>query len=174
MSQQKHEESANVKEKVKETFERTEMDKNQYKSRKNNKPWLTKKIVQAMKRRNMYYKRAKLSLNFTKYKCQRNKVTSMLKEAKRNFFERINPHHPKEFWKACKMLSGSPTSIPTLQTSSDTAQTNDEKAQLLNKFFVSCFNASCTPLNNNDFLSIQCPDTIPENILCDEDHVLPP
>ena len=90
--------------------------------RRKNKPWLTKRIIQAMRRRSMYYKQAKASLDFSKYKHQRNKVNSMLRDAKRNFFRRINPHHPKEFWKACKMLIGASTSIPTLQTSSKIAQ----------------------------------------------------
>ena len=63
----------------------------------------------------MYYKRAKASRDFFKYKAQRNKVTTMLKEAKKEFIRKINPLNPKEFWKACKMLSWSSTSIPTLQ-----------------------------------------------------------
>ena len=69
------------------------------------------------------------------------------------------------------MLNGATTSIPTMQSGSDTAQTNAEKAELLNTFFASCFNNFCAPLNNSDFLSIQCPDPIPENLLCGEDHV---
>ena len=59
--------------------------------RRKNRPWLSKKLLQAMRRRNMYYKRAKVFKNFSKYKAQRNKVTTMLKEAKKEFFMKINP-----------------------------------------------------------------------------------
>ena len=107
-----------------------------------NRPWLSKKILQAMRRRNMYYKHAKASRDFSRYKAQRNKVTAMLKEAKKEYFQKFNPHTPKEFWKARKMLSLSSTSIPTLQMGANVAKTNDEKAELLNTFFASCFNNS--------------------------------
>ena len=78
--------------------------------RRKNRPWLSKKILQAMRRRNMYYKRAKSCKDYSKYKAYRNKVTAMLKEAKKEIFKKINP---KEFWKACKILSCSSASIPT-------------------------------------------------------------
>ena len=120
----------------------------------------------------MYYKHAKASRDFSRYKAQRNKVTAMLKEAKKEYFQKFNPHTPKEFWKARKMLSLSSTSIPTLQMGANVAKTNDEKAELLNTFFASCFNNSHTPLTDEDFLDIQCPDSFPEDFLCSEDQIL--
>ena len=111
----------------------------------------------------MYYKRAKASKDYSKYKTQRNKVTAMLKEAKNEFLRKIDPRSPKEFWKACKMLSWSSTSIPTLQMGANVARTNDEKAELLNAFFASCFNKSHTPLTDEDFFNIQCPESFPED-----------
>ena len=137
-----------------------------------NRPWLSKKLLQAMRRRNMYYKRAKASRDFSKYKTQRNKVTTMLKEAKKEFFMKINPRNPKEFWKACKMLSRSSTSIPALQMNGNVAKSNDEKAELLNTFFASCFNNSHSPLADEDFLNIECSDSFPEDFLCSEDQIL--
>jgi hypothetical protein len=120
----------------------------------------------------MYYKRAKASKDFSKYKAQRNKVTAMLKEAKKEFFMKINPRNPKEFWKACKMLSWASTSIPALQMNGNVAKSHDEKAELLNTFFASCFNNSHSPLTDEDFLNIQCPDSFPEDFLCSEDQIL--
>ena len=59
--------------------------------RRKNRPWLSKKILQAMRRRNMYYKRAKACKDYSKYKAYQNKVTAMLKEAsaKKNFSRRL-------------------------------------------------------------------------------------
>ena len=45
-----------------------------------------------------------------------------------------------------------------------------EKANLLNEFFVSCFNTSIPPLDaDNSFLSPVCPDLFPDDLLCTED-----
>ena len=70
------------------------------------------------------------------------------------------------------MLSWSPTSIPTLQMGTNIAKTNDDKADLLNTFFASCFNTSITPLTEEDFRNIHCPDSFPEDLLCSEDQIL--
>ena len=43
-----------------------------------NLPWLTKKLITMIKRRNLLYKIAKLTGNFSKYRAMRNKVTSEL------------------------------------------------------------------------------------------------
>ena len=120
----------------------------------------------------MYYKHAKACKDYSKYKAQRNKVTAMLKETKKEFFRKINPHNLKEFWKACKMLSRSSASIPTLQIGTNVAQSNDEKAELLNTFFATCFNNSHIPLTDDDFHNIQCQDVFPEDFLCSEDKIL--
>ena len=92
----------------------------------------------------------------------------MLREAKRNFFRRINPRYPKEFWKACKMLNWASTSIPTLQTSCNIAPNEYWKGTAFKLIFASCFNNAFAPLKNDDFLSIPCPDSIPEDLLCNE------
>ena len=59
-----------------------------------------------------------------------------------------NPRKPNEVWKACKLMSKAPSSIPVLINNNPTAYTNADKAELLNAFFVSCFNRS-TLLNES-------------------------
>ena len=137
-----------------------------------NRPWLTKKLVQAIRRRNALYKKAKATNDFTKYRRYRNKIVNYLRNAKRAYFGKLNPRKPKEFWKACKLLRKTPSSIPVLSNNNSTAYTNVDKAELLNSFFVSCFNKSHTPLDESDFQSITCTGSIPEELLCDEDFVL--
>jgi hypothetical protein len=95
-----------------------------------NRPWLTKKLVQAIRRRNALYKKAKATNDFTKYKRYGNKIVNYLRNAKQAYFGKLNPRKPKEFWKACKLLSKT-TSIPILSSNASTAYTNVDKAELL-------------------------------------------
>ena len=50
----------------------------------------------------MYYKRAKASKDYSKYKTQRNKVTAMLKEAKNEFSGRLILVAQRNFGKPVK------------------------------------------------------------------------
>ena len=54
-----------------------------------------------------------------------------------------------------------------------TARTSEEKAELLNSFFVSCFNNSHAPLDTSDSYSNcqECNDDIPDELLCTEDQI---
>ena len=137
-----------------------------------NRPWLTKKLVQAIRRRNALFKEAKATNDFTKYRQYRNKIVNYLRSAKQAYFGKLNPRKPKEFWKACKLLNKTFSSIPVLTNNNSTAYTNVDKAELLNSFFVSCFNKLHMPLGESDYKSITCTENIPEELLCDEDFVL--
>ena len=99
-------------------------------------------------------------------------MVNYLRKAKQDYFGKLNPRKPKEFWKACKLLSKSPCSIPPLTNNNFTAYTNVDRAELLNSFFVSCFNKSHTPLDESDYQLITCTESVPEELLCDEDFVL--
>ena len=81
-----------------------------------------------------------------------------------SYFGKLNPRKPKEFWKACKLLSKTSSSIPVLTNNNSTAYTNVDKAELLNSFFVSCFNKSHTSLDESDYQSITCTESIPEEL----------
>ena len=133
-----------------------------------NRPWLTKKLIQAIRRRNSIYKQAKATNNFTKYRQYRNKVVGMLRNAKMAYFGKLNPRKSKEFWKTCKLLNRTSSSIPTLSNSATVAHTEIEKAELLNSFFASCFNQSHSPLDIADSHAIPRPGEPCSSILCDE------
>ena len=80
-----------------------------------NLPWLTKDIIQLIRKRNNLFKKAKDSndpKDLQLFKAARNKVVTKLRSSKR-FFSSLDPKHPKDFWKS---LSTSPDncSIPSL------------------------------------------------------------
>lgn len=119
--------------------------------KRKNLPWLTKKLINSIKKRNRLYKQGKLSGNLSKYRLKRNKVTSELLLARRNFFQKLNPRRPKKFWRAMKYLTKCQSNIPTL-TDKDgiEASSGSQKADLLNSFFSKCFNHKSAPLGIED------------------------
>ena len=66
----------------------------------------------------------------------------MIRDAKSEFFEGLNPFNPKTFWKLTKYLTKQSTSILVLKDDDgNTIQDDTEiKAELLNDFFSKCFN----------------------------------
>ena len=56
-----------------------------------NRPWLSKKLIQAIHRKNILYKRARATNDFSKYKSCRNRVTGELRNAKKAFFSQTEP-----------------------------------------------------------------------------------
>ena len=112
-----------------------------------NLPWLTKPIIQSMRKRNMLFKKAKSSGNFTKYKRAHNRTTNLLKLAKKRYFHSLNPKDSKKFWRAVKSLNKSKQFIPTLSHDGEVACDDADKANLLCSFFSSCFNQSRAPIS---------------------------
>ena len=140
-----------------------------------NLPWLNKRIIQLIRRRNTAFKRAKFTSNThlsSKYKKLRNKVVSLLREAKRSFFANIDPSNTKQFWKAIKLLNKSTTSIPSLTDGTSEATSSTEKANMLNIFFQSCFNTAVSPLNESSVVQVTTQASFPEEFLCDEDEIV--
>ena len=78
---------------------------------------------------------AQATNNFTKYRRCRNKTVNYLRSAKQAYFGKLNPRKPKEFRKACKLLSKTSSSIPVL-CNNTTAYTNADKAELLNTLYL--------------------------------------
>ena len=134
-----------------------------------NLPWLTKPIIQFMRKRNMLFRKAKSSGNFTKYKRARNRTTNLLKLVKKRYFRSLNPKDSQKFWKAVKSLNKSKQSIPTLSHDGEVACDDADKANLLCSFFSSCFNQSCAPISPSPNHPLCFP--FPDELLCTESEV---
>ena len=111
--------------------------------------------LQAMRRRNNLFKKTGYS---AKFRSARNKVTSLLRRAKANYFKNLNPRDPKMFWKAVRYLNKQHSTIPTLQYGEQTANNDRQKAEMLNAYFSTCFNRSHPPLS-----SVQVDSSSPSN-----------
>ena len=138
-----------------------------------NLPWLNKNLVQLMRKRNMLFSRAKRSCrnsDFEKYKRMRNRVVSQLCEAKSRFFNTINPHNAKKFWKAVKYLNKTHNSIPVLCDGNSEARSDGDKAEMLGDFFTKCFNQAVPPLSPSNS-TLNSEHTIPDDLLCTEEEV---
>jgi hypothetical protein len=139
---------------------------------RNNLPWLTKPVVQAMRKRNSCFRAAKRSNDeesWNKYKCIRNKVVALLRRGKREYFYNLQFSTTKEFWKAVKVINKQDSNIPTLWDDDTPVTSSSGKADLLNQYFHHCFNRSFPPLKNPTPLD---PTSCPVSILCTEEVVL--
>ena len=96
-----------------------------------NLPWLNKTIIRSVKKRNLLFKQAKRTGDYRRYKTARNGTLAQLRLARRNYFRKLNPKEPKNFWKAVKCLNKNKQTIPTLSRSNTVAYTDSEKANLL-------------------------------------------
>ena len=86
----------------------------------------------------------------------------MLRRAKANYFRNLNPRDSKQFWKAVKYLKKQQCTIPTLEQSGLTANTDLQKAECLSDFFSSCFNNSHPPLTQSHSHSSSETPCLPE------------
>ena len=137
-----------------------------------NLPWLTKRLIRSIQKRNLLYKRGKISGDLSKYRIMRNRVTSELRQAKRNFFQLIDPKKPKEFWKAVKFLNKQQSSVPSLtDEDGNEAHTSFQKADMLNSFFSKCFNPLSAPLDESGSGKPSHLDEFPDELFCDVDRV---
>ena len=96
----------------------------------------------------------------------------MVKRGKSDYMETLKSASSKEFWKAVKNLNGRQCSIPTLNHSGNTANSDSEKASMLNNFFSSCFNKCVPPIIPGSDLERLDPSACPLDLLCTEDEVL--
>ena len=104
-------------------------------TRDHNIPWLTKAILQAMRRQNSLYKRAKTSMCYQvklKYRQARIKVVSMLRSSKKRYFEELITSDQKQFWKTVRVLTHQKSTIPTLTLDNEVFSEDCDKARALN------------------------------------------
>ena len=124
-----------------------------------------------MRKRNSCFRAAKRSNDeetWNKYKCIRNKVVALLRRGKREYFYNLQFSTTKEFWKAVKVINKQDSNIPTLLDSNTPVTSSSGKADLLNQYFLDCFNHNFPPLNNPTPLD---PASCPVSLLCTEEDV---
>ena len=97
----------------------------------------------------------------------RNKITALIRSA--TYFATLKVSDTRQFWKAYKAFHKQFNSVPNLVHDGIEANTNIEKADLLNQFFSTCWNTEVPPLiYGTEDHSISCPD----ELLCSEEEVL--
>lgn len=124
------------------------------KVRPRDKPWITNNIRHEMRVRDRYYKKYKAKqceTNLTRYRIQRNRVTSLVKSARNDYKIKIankikNTYIcSKDWWKLGKSLLSDTNSAfsqipPLLLPDGNYAHGNLEKANILNEYFTSITN----------------------------------
>ena len=118
--------------------------------RRRNLPWLTKPLLQCIRRKNALYRRVKHSscvLLHLKYKQLRNRVTSLLRSAKHGYFSSIDPSDTRSFWKLVNVLNRRGVSVGAVKCGEKILSPNFEKADALNVFFSTCFNTTFDPIS---------------------------
>ena len=143
--------------------------------KRQNLPWLSKNLIQAMRKRNYLYRRAKrtgVPRDMGQYQTARNKAVTMLRNAKIAFFNKPNTADKKQFWKTMKYLRKEQNTIPVLSHNGSSAHNDNDKANMLNNFFLQCFNTKLHPLTPCDCHRFTTSGECPENILCTEEEII--
>ena len=116
-----------------------------------------KGVVQTIRKRNYYFKKAKRTGDTNaqdRYKQLRTSVVSQLRQQKSEFFQKFDSGSALDFWRAARLLDNRKTSFPMLSNGSDNVSDDVEKAELLNCIFVNSFNKDVSPLGNSPPFSL--------------------
>ena len=114
-------------------------------------PWIDRDISHDIRRRERWYHKFKVSKSaewLAKYKALRNAIVCKIRKAKQAYFNNLanSRSDSKKFWSSIRLLR--PRSIPSsssLSHGSTVAHTDQDKAELLNTYFASCFNTVSVP-----------------------------
>ena len=113
--------------------------------KKRNLLWLTINIKKFIRKRNALFRKAKRTnknCDFLHYKTIRNRVVKSFRIGKQLYLNKLAHVDLKHIWKYVKFLNKNKETVPTLQQGVYTASNDKEKAEMFNKFFVSCWNTS--------------------------------
>ena len=130
--------------------------------RANDSPFMTKdlrKAIMVRSRLKNKYNKIKTEENRLNYNMQRNKCTSLLRKAKKNYFNKLNPsllNDNKKIWKIVKPLFSEKyfnRENITLDENNEIIEDDTEISEIFNKFFANAikdFNIEIDPniLNN--------------------------
>lgn len=117
--------------------------------RPNDHPWITCHIKNIIRKRKRAYRKFKRNSNnylWNRYKILRNTVTKEIRKSKQEYFDKLETlinnenSSSKLFWKTSKQilkLEKSSNNVPTLALNNEYAETDLQKANMLNKYFVS-------------------------------------
>ena len=112
-------------------------------------PWITCHIKSLIRKRRRIYNKLKKKKNlrfWDQFKVVRNNVTNLVRKSKQNYFDKIENMFSNEnlnsklFWKTSKQLLGldkTSQTIPSLSINNEYAETDLQKAQMLNNYFSS-------------------------------------
>jgi len=143
----------------------------------NNRPqWMSKKTEFAINKKKKAWKKYKSNpsnYSLNKFRKARNECNTIIKESKISFERKLVnefKHSPKAFWSYVKSQKSTNQSIPDLFKPDGTlTQSEEEKADVLNKFFVSVFTTD-DPSIVTPTLPLKCNAKL-SNILCSEEDV---
>lgn len=108
--------------------------------------WITKPVLQQLHLRDNCLKTARISStsdDLEKYKAERNKAVSMMRSAKRSYFNNVfdeQKNNPKAMWNTVKYLIGCSKGKKAINSIKDgvyCTDDNQQKASLFNKYFAS-------------------------------------
>ena len=119
--------------------------------KKKNLPWITKNVITLIRKQNAAFTVAKRSCDpraAAKFRHLRNKVTKTLRNARLNYLQKLNPQNTRHFWKTIKFLKKVQPTLPTLHHEHAIAESNQEKANMLNRYFSMCFSIKLFPLSH--------------------------
>ena len=137
-------------------------------------PWVNAGNRHAIQKCNSLYRESKCNPDFrAKYKQQRSIVVSQPRSAKRSFVDSIPTGNTKQFWKPIKLLNGKGSStIPVINHIGKELVSDQQKADVPNYFFHSCFNTTLQHLSleEGSFLVLD-PAACPQDLYCSEQEV---
>ena len=113
--------------------------------RPNDKPWMDSKVRVAIRRRDRIHNKRPSPVTWKCYRAQRNIVTSLIRFAKKSFYERANKDlsnpdiNCKKWWSIVNRVCGreNSSSIPTIVENEVPILDSKEKACIFNEYFVS-------------------------------------
>ena len=137
---------------------------------KRNQPWLTKRLIQAIRRRNFIHKCAKATKTIQNINLTETSWLTTWGKLRR---PTLGSWCPKQFWKVCKLLNCTNSTIPTLVHGNTNAQkiVQKQKCWTHQVLCIMFFNKSQSPVESTD-LHISAPsDDFPSELLCSEDEI---
>lgn len=116
--------------------------------RPRDKPWMTYVVIKAIRKGNILFKhycKAKTNSLWQRYKDQRNLATSLIRDAKNLYYQKLNTQlsdpcmGPKKWWSYVKSILSPHHRISIRAILENAAIVSDpqEKAKLFNEYFVS-------------------------------------